>query len=397
MILDTAAPMALHRFKPESFKGAPGFYRVAQTVGGSWWLLDPQSRPVFAAALMEGDEQEPSELQAREWGFCARVRGKERREEAVSLSIPRVVTLHLSEGGPVIHSGGARLPDVFDPRWRHHAQERAQRGCAPWLEDPDIIGWRSDDSLDWAWSEPERRPTLLQLCLSLEPSHAAYHAAWEFVLALHEGSFERMAAAWQVPLTNKEMLRSWTQEERGIDSPGYQADHRLWSEQFIRRYCASVGTLLRDLVPAHLRFGPLSGKGPEPELLANHVTLAFDVRSVRWVPGATPVAESVDGPVWREGFTWATEKLYGPEPGPDDLPDATRVERMLRRGRMEFARLVQDRSTIGWTWAPSDEPLLAKAPFSSRLLRSDGTPAYEHTDQLTHLNVRAAERRDLLG
>lgn len=396
MILDAAAPLALHRFKPESFKGAPGFYRVAQTLGGNWWLLDPQSRPVFVAALVEGDDRGPTEAQAREWGFSARVRVKERRDETVSHAVPRLITLHLSDGGPVIHSGGARLPDVFDPRWHQHAHEQAQRGCAPWLEDPDIMGWRPDDSLEWAWSEPEGRPTLLQLCLSLEPSHAAYHAAWEFALALHEGSFERMSAAWQVPLTNKEMLRSWTQEERGIDSPGYQADHRLWSEQFIIRYCAIVGSLLRDLVPAHLRFGPLSGKGPEPEPLAHQVALAFDVRSVRWTPGAV-TDEPGEGPIWREGFTWATERLYGPEPGPDDLAGATRVERMLQRGRTEFARMVQDRSTLGWTWAPSEEPLLAKTPFSSRLLRSDGMPAYEHTDQLTQLNLRAGERRALLG
>jgi len=39
------------------------------------------------------------------------------------------------------------------------------------------------------------RPSLLQICLSLEPSFPAYHAAWEFTLAAHGGELAAMARA----------------------------------------------------------------------------------------------------------------------------------------------------------------------------------------------------------
>ena len=46
----------------------------------------------------------------------------------------------------------------------------------------------ADNFPGWAQFPATRgRPSLLQLCLSLEPNFSAYHAAWEFALALHGG------------------------------------------------------------------------------------------------------------------------------------------------------------------------------------------------------------------
>ena len=59
-------------------------------------------------------------------------------------------------------------------------------------------------------------PSLLQLCLSLEPNFAAYHAAWEFALALHGGKLAALARAWGAPLANKEVVRELTRTEQGF-------------------------------------------------------------------------------------------------------------------------------------------------------------------------------------
>ena len=65
------------------------------------------------------------------------------------------------------------------------------------------------------------RPSLLQICLSLEPSFAAYHAAWEFVLALHGGRLDGLARAWGTPMSSKEVVREFTRAEKGFTSRGY--------------------------------------------------------------------------------------------------------------------------------------------------------------------------------
>src|SRR5439155_8604141 len=85
----------------------------------------------------------------------------------------------------IIRLGGAYVPDVFDPKWMEACQRQAAERCALRRGDAQLIGYFTDDELNWAQPAAEsdalraERPSLLQICLSLEPSFPAYHAAWE--------------------------------------------------------------------------------------------------------------------------------------------------------------------------------------------------------------------------
>ncbi|MCC5023217.1 MAG: hypothetical protein J6386_10725 [Candidatus Synoicihabitans palmerolidicus] len=76
------------------------------------------------------------------------------------------------------------------------------------------------------------RPGLLQVCLSLDPGYAAYHAAWEFVLATRTGGLVQLAADWGVRLPNKESLRQMTQEDEVLDSRAYRAELSRFTREF---------------------------------------------------------------------------------------------------------------------------------------------------------------------
>ena len=80
--------------------------------------------------------------------------------------------------GTPLNLGGVRLPDVFNADWPRQARERAGQVCEPLAENRQLIGWLSDDNPDWPPIAATDRPGLLQICLSLEPGLAAYHAAW---------------------------------------------------------------------------------------------------------------------------------------------------------------------------------------------------------------------------
>ena len=371
-----------------TLRGADGFFRVAQAEDGRWWLIDPMGRPVWLAGLAVGPAIRPRPSLLRGWGFAAVVTG--RLESGGGDGMVWLPNAGLSDGVPWIRLGGARLPDMFDLDWAARVTERALEVCTPFAADPSVLGWRPDDGLDWAWDEPADRPTLLQLCLSLEPRFAAYHAAWEFVLALHEGRLDRMAEAWQVPLTNKALLRAWTSEERGLATPGYRADHRLWSEQCARRYLTGVATALRVAAPQHLRLGPSLGRAPTPAWWPDLAGGTVDVLNVRWTPGLAPAAS---GPVWVEDFAWTDPRLAALPPQPGETDELTRVERMLARGRGELRRLAQEPAVVGWNWTRASENAAPALWADPSLVDGRGEEVVVHTDALAWVNHRAPDWR----
>lgn len=388
-----AHPLGLSDFKLTTLRGAAGFYRVAQSTGGRWWLIDPADRPCFVAAVAGGATSPLPASRLRGWGFTAVTTtgaGAGGPAGMAWLSVAGV-----SRPGPFLRMGGARLPDVFDPAWSEIAADQAKRVCGPMSDDRSLLGWKTDDGLDWAWEAPEGRPTLLQLCLSLEPRHAAYHAAWEFALALHGGSLDSLAEAWEVPLTNKELLRAWTREERGVRTLGYQADHRLWSEEFARRYCAGAAAAVRAADPSHLVFAPGLARASTPPGWRDLSSTVMDV-GVR--PGLVLETEGEAGlmgerPSWVEGFTWADPELYDPPPHGPEPDEWTRLERMLGRGRLLLRRLATDPAVVGWSWPRWGDAWGGDGPFGPALIRADGSDAIEHTEALTWINQHTAAWR----
>ena len=383
MAESTEAPQ---EFRPGTGRGAAGYFRVAQARDGRWWLLDPADQPFFLRAVNEvrGAEGSPHDPVARwrAWGGNALGAGADAalREEG----LPWVGTVDFCAAGPLIHAAGARLPDVFDPEWPTAAALRAGEICLPHCERRELIGWISDVAAEWAQPGGAGRPALLQICLSLEPSFAAYHAAWEFVLAQHRGRLEALAKAWGLPaIKNKEVVRELTRADRGLATRGYLRDDARWSQEFARRYFALTTAAIRAHDPHHLVLGCRHGARPGAAVLTQGVYPAVDVP---WIELAE-IAQLPPGPVLAGDFTWADERFFG-APGARRARGLTSVERMLRRGRAALERAARHPGVVGYSWArwrdrPGEQP-----PFAGGLVHPNDAEAREHTELLADLNGR---------
>lgn len=286
-----------------------------------------------------------------------------------------------------IRTGGALLPDVFDPRFAARCAERV----AAVNSGRGLAGYVSDVSLAWAQppadGSPPARPTLLQVCLGLDARYAAYHAAWEFVLAPHAGDVAALGRAWQVALPNKETLRLMTREEQPLTSPGYLADHARFTREFAQRYFRIAAAAVRQADPGRLFLGAPVRRDAPPEIREAAVA-HVDV----WMTDGPPA--EVAAPVLVVDVDWSDAGV-APDPG---HPGLSPLERMHRRGRAFLERCAAHPAVVGYTWAEHVQgDRLTEAPFARGLLYEDGSVAHEHVQPLAAFNAGADALRRAAG
>lgn len=380
-------------------RGTAGYHRVAQDRGERWCWLTPEGAPLFLqgvhgvrAAEGQGDGALATDSAARlrAWGF--NVVGVSAGSAGPEDGLPFMASVEFCEAGPVVTAPGVRLPDVFAPEWKRRAHEHAARRCAPLVECRELLGWVTDERTGWAPTTAGGRPTLLQICLSLEPGLAAYHAAWEFVLAAHGGRLESLGRAWNLPLRNREVVRELTRAETGLVTRGYLRDEARWTREFARRYFTTTAAAIRAADPHHLVLGCRFGGAVGPGVLAECAYPAVDVAMPDWreLPPAGPVGPA--NPVIAGEVTWTTAEFL-------KLPVAARVlqltsvEWMLRRGRTALERLARHPAVVGYVWSQWQDEPGEQPPFARGLVHVNGAEAREHTELLAQFNARASRLR----
>lgn len=444
---DVALIPTLEDFRPDSLRGTPGFFRVGQARDGHWWLIDPLGQAFFSKGVagvnrsgrVDGRLPMPgpyaAAMAARHGGdvhgfmrgAIQRLRGWHFNtlgawaEPALSdQGMYYAEVLELGQCGPLIHSAGARLPDVFDPAWREAAERQAAELCAPHRGSRELIGYYTDHALNWAqpWAETtaevvggggrtaplfpveacdQERPSLLQICLSLEPSQRAYHAAWEFALATRRGDLAVLAKDWAVDLPNKETLRQLTQREVPLTSPGYLRDQRLFAREFSRRYFATSAAAIRAHDPDHLILGCRFQHAPGAAVLAECVYPNVDIVSARpsgefWEKTVQACHAARAMPVLLVEAGWNGEAFTRP-PAVRDARGVTSVERMLKKGRAALEKVCAQRGSVGYEWAAWADAETDEPPFGRGLVHLDDREAREHTELLGDLNGRAERLR----
>ncbi len=377
-------------------RGAEGFFHVAQEPGGRWSLLDPEGAPFFLCGVngvrssrASGDDEVPADPAARlrAWGFNAvglgNIDGAGRDD-----GLPYLASVDFLSASHAITGAGLRLPDVFDPEWPRHAIERAGAACAPLAEERALIGWVADAALEWAQPAACGRPSLLQQCLSLEPGFAAYHAAWEFALALHGGRLDALAQAWGAAIPNKEVVRAMTRAEQPIVTRGYLRDDARWTREFARRYFTAIGAAVRASDPNHLVLGSRSLGRAGPQVNAESCFPAVDAALVGWTE--LPVATANPAhPVIAGEVNWVGTEFLRPLAG-GRVGRLTTLERMLRRARAGLNRLVRHPAVIGYVWARWEDEPGEQPPFAGGLVHANGAEAREHTELIAQFNARVA-------
>jgi hypothetical protein len=282
------------------------------------------------------------------------------------------------------------VPDVFDPRWPEAAAAHAAAVASSWRGRRELVGWFTDDSLGWGPSF-YAPVTLLQSCLSLEPAFAAYHAAWEFVLASHGGSLEALARRWGVHLLHREHLRQMTRDNRALAHPAFNEDARAFGHEFARRYFSETARALRAADPGRLVLGCRFAEPPPPGVREACAWPDLDAVSWRLRAGEnfTTQADTAGGtmPQWITGGGLGhTDFRRLPV---RDGTGPTRLERLLRAGREGLVAACRDPRTVGIEWAHWADGGDDAPPFGAGLVHADDHEAVEHTELLAHLHTRA--------
>ena len=427
---DATDAMATSREKPHrpifadirctSLRGRPGFFRAGQTASGTWWMLTPEDEPVLLRAVAgvnrHGRAGPPPVLRSAYArtverlygpGFEAWERGTATRLHSWGVdTVGPWADAGLVDKGfyftaqadfcrarvALLHGPGVRLPDVFDPLWPAAADAHAAAVCAPWTGRRELVGWFTDDAPGWGAAEGAAGPTLLQVCLSLEPSLTAHHAAWEFVLAGHEGgSLEALGRAWGLPLQHREHLRQLTREGRSPSGAAFAEDAARFAREAARRYFQTTGAALRRHDPDHLVLGCRFGTPPPAAVRTAAAWPDIDVASWRLHAGAF-AAQAASGagdamPQWVTGGGLSHGDFRALPVRDGTGP--TRLERLLRAGREGLVSACRDPRTVGIEWAHWADGADDAPPFGAGLVHADDHEAVEHTELLTHVHLRA--------
>jgi hypothetical protein len=406
-------------FKPASFRGAPGFFRLGQTSANVWWLLTPEDEPVLlravagvnrhgragpppvrrsAYALTVESLYDPAAPAAWEKSTAARLHawgvdtlGPWTDSGLVDRGFYFTMPADFVHARiPTLYGPGLRVPDVFDPRWPEAAAAHAAAVASSWRGRRELVGWFTDDSLGWgqSFSAPV---TLLQSCLSLEPAFAAYHAAWEFVLASHGGSLEALARRWGVHLLHREHIRQMTRDNRALAHSAFNEDARAFGHEFARRYFSETGRALRAADPGRLVLGCRFAEPPPPGVREACAWPDLDAVSWRLRAGEnfTTQADTAGGtmPQWITGGGLGHSDFR--RLPVRDGTGPTRLERLLRAGREGLVAACRDPRTVGIEWAHWADGGDDAPPFGAGLVHADDHEAVEHTELLAHLHARA--------
>lgn len=335
----------------------------------------------------QGDGAIPRDAaaQLRSWGFNAVGGSSAIGGEG---GLPFLAVVNFCGAGPMLLAPGLRLPDVFDAEWPRRTKLRAHEICGPLAEHRALVGWVTDDSLAWAQRPADDRPSLLQHCLSLEPGFAAYHAAWEFVLALHGGRLDAVAKAWSIALGNKEVLRDLTRQETGIATRGYGRDNARWSKEVARRYFATTAAAIRAADPNHLVMGCRFRRVEGGDVLGECCYPAVDVGLPDWREIPPVGARAGLQPIVAGEVAW-TDDAFLRAPTRGYVARLTTVERMLRRARVALERMARHPGVVGYAWGQWQDEPGEQPPFARGVLHANGAEAREHTELLTQFNFRA--------
>ena len=287
-----------HR-RNQDFETHLGFYRV-QVIDKRWWIVDPQNQPWLsmgichitykgdtdpsgyspygeAAQRRYGDAETWAAAQAkrlRRWGF--NTVGAWSSEEMFHQGL--AYTVMLGVAGRVqrdvwLHGD---FPDVFSDRFREAAREAAAEQCAPRANDPDLLGYFTDNELDWnGW---RRGTPLFDYFMAKEEGAPGKRALVSQIEERYGGSIARFNGAWGVELSGFDDLLRLSTLEPGPDADLGRviADRDAFLRLAAETYFQVCEQAIRAADPNHMILGVRFAGRAEPivvEACGQHVDI----------------------------------------------------------------------------------------------------------------------------
>jgi hypothetical protein len=177
--LVNAAPMSPASATVPALNGsftATGFFHVAQASDGRWWFVDPNGQPFYSAGIDHVSASPDVDVTTGQCPYCQAIASEYPTTTAwANATVDRLRSWGFNTIGPFSDSSTfaplmpytvqltmASGADWFAPSFVTHTDQVAATQVAPLANDPNLIGYFTDNELNWGPNEDNSQSLLNQ-------------------------------------------------------------------------------------------------------------------------------------------------------------------------------------------------------------------------------------------
>ena len=270
---EVAAAPALDEYGawPQAWGRKTGFFGI-EKVRDRWWFVAPTGN-VFLSKSVDlvtlAPDERPEQVRDRLLGWGFNTVGPGCPEAIRGGGLAYTVLLNLST--PTIEAGavvpGRNFPDVFDPRFERIANEIAGNICPLHDTNPWLLGYFTDDGLDWRADGPG---DLINGFLAMPAQSPGKQALVAEMKRVYGGDVKRFNTAWGLTLGSLDELSQRTELKPGPRFQGFAVsrDRSALLALIAGRYFDVASAAIRSHDPNHLILGCRFSEPPGPDVLA---------------------------------------------------------------------------------------------------------------------------------
>lgn len=208
----------------------------------------------------------------KQWGFNAI--GGDADADIWHRGLPFIESLDLSRHLQAMAQ--TAVFDVYAPTFAAQVDQIVTDACAPRAADPELIGYVSDQGLDW---DPVRHPaTVLAFYLSLPLQAPGRQRAMDFLRLRYDDDVRPLNRAWG---TRAKDFTELAPPPSAAANPAFVHDAEPFAEQVLVRYMQAAANAIHQADPNHLYLGANLAANPRglPRPQTN-LALAWNVADV---------------------------------------------------------------------------------------------------------------------
>ncbi|MDD3886289.1 MAG: beta-galactosidase, partial [Victivallaceae bacterium] len=178
------------------------------------------------------------------------------------------------------------FPNIFDPGFPAEARKLARERCAPYKDNPLVIGYFLDNELQWRGSNPEHSD-LFGDTLNLSAGNPAKIALVGHLRRMHKDDLKDFAAVWGVTLRDWQELADRRALPAAANPERAQAIKLAFHQEIAERYFSVISAAIREADPNHLLLGNRFS-GTAPDFVLEAAGRHCDVISINTYPVFDP-------------------------------------------------------------------------------------------------------------
>ena len=274
---------------PRAAADSQSFYRVQQ-IDGVWWWIDPNGGKFISKGVNHisytADHAPALGYSPYEKNAAAKYGSKEAWADA---AVQRLQGWGFNTAGawsnpetwrrgiaytPIIdivfHTGGdwrtGRFPDIFAPDFRGKVERRAEEVCRPLKEDPNLLGYFTDNELRWGpdWRSPK---TLFHSFWEMPAEAAGRQTVFNFTREHYGGSLDALNAAWGTSFESWEKADALGSLDSVASSDGLAKVESAFLRLTAETYYRTAAEAIRKHDPNHAVVGCRHGGYAMPEVI----------------------------------------------------------------------------------------------------------------------------------